>query len=50
MEIDKFTIIQRDNTTIACAALYPFPEEKIGKWPVWQFTRITAVHQGVKFC
>ncbi len=25
MEIDKFTIIQRDNTTIACAALYPFP-------------------------
>ena len=30
MEIDKFTIIQRDNTTIACAALYPFPEEKIG--------------------
>ncbi|MGU2667767.1 amino-acid N-acetyltransferase [Escherichia coli] len=31
MEIDKFTIIQRDNTTIACAALYPFPEEKIGE-------------------
>ncbi len=30
MEIDKFTIIQRDNTTIACAALYPFPEEKWG--------------------
>ena len=27
MEIDKFTIIQRDNT----AALYPFPEEKIGE-------------------
>ncbi|KJF75771.1 hypothetical protein UA70_30285, partial [Raoultella planticola] len=27
----KFTIIQRDNTTIACAALYPFPEEKIGE-------------------
>jgi amino-acid N-acetyltransferase len=27
MEIDKFTIIQRDNLTIACAALYPFPEE-----------------------
>ncbi len=24
----EFTIIQRDNTTIACAALYPFPEEK----------------------
>ena len=31
MEIDKFTIIQRDNTTIACAALYPVPEEKIGE-------------------
>ncbi len=31
MEIDKFTIIQRDNTTIACAALYPFPQEKIGE-------------------
>ncbi|CAM6933827.1 amino-acid N-acetyltransferase [Escherichia coli] len=31
MEIDKFTIIQRDNTTIACAALYPFPEEKVGE-------------------
>ncbi|HAI1289707.1 TPA: amino-acid N-acetyltransferase [Escherichia coli] len=31
MEIDKFTIIQRDNTTIACTALYPFPEEKIGE-------------------
>ena len=31
MEIDKFSIIQRDNTTIACAALYPFPEEKIGE-------------------
>ena len=31
MEIDKFTIIQRDNTTIACAALYPFPDEQIGE-------------------
>ena len=31
MEMDKFTIIQRDNTTIACAALYPFPEERIGE-------------------
>ncbi|XPE48394.1 hypothetical protein ACNKHL_17095 [Shigella flexneri] len=30
MEIDKFTIIQRDNTTIAYAALYPFPEEDWG--------------------
>ncbi|QCR35163.1 amino-acid N-acetyltransferase [Nissabacter sp. SGAir0207] len=31
MEIDKFTIIERDNLTIACAALYPFPQEKIGE-------------------
>lgn len=31
MEIDKFTIIERDNLTIACAALYPFTEEKIGE-------------------
>lgn len=31
MEIDKFTIIERDNLTIACAALYPFPEETIGE-------------------
>lgn len=31
MEIDKFTIVERDNTTIACAALYPYPEEKIGE-------------------
>lgn len=31
IEIDKFTVIQRDNLTIACAALYPFPEEKIGE-------------------
>ncbi|CAJ0993204.1 amino-acid N-acetyltransferase [Pantoea sp. Nvir] len=31
MEIDKFTIIIRDNLTIACAALYPFTDEKIGE-------------------
>ena len=31
MEIDKFTIIERDNLTIACAALYPFPDEQIGE-------------------
>ncbi|MDF7681635.1 amino-acid N-acetyltransferase [Enterobacteriaceae bacterium ESL0689] len=31
MEIDKFTLIQRDNTIIACAALYPFVEEKTGE-------------------
>lgn len=42
MEIDKFTIIQRDNTTIACAALYPFPEEKIGEMAC------VAVHPGYR--
>lgn len=31
IEIDKFTIIERDNLTIACAALYPFPEENMGE-------------------
>ncbi|MEA9392506.1 amino-acid N-acetyltransferase [Acerihabitans sp. TG2] len=31
MEIDKFTIIERDNLTIACAALYPFPEDGLGE-------------------
>ncbi|MDX7992787.1 amino-acid N-acetyltransferase [Xenorhabdus littoralis] len=31
MEIDKFTLIELDNVTIACAALYPYPDEKIGE-------------------
>ncbi|MBD2822744.1 amino-acid N-acetyltransferase [Xenorhabdus sp. 42] len=31
MEIDKFTLIELDNVTIACAALYPYPAEKIGE-------------------
>lgn len=31
IEIDKFTIIERDNLTIACAALYPFIKEEIGE-------------------
>ncbi len=31
MEIDKFTIIERDNMAIACAALYPYPEENLGE-------------------
>lgn len=30
-EVSQFTIIERDNLTIACAALYPFPEEYIGE-------------------
>jgi amino-acid N-acetyltransferase len=28
IEVDKFTIIERDNLTIACAALYPFFKRK----------------------
>lgn len=31
MEIDKFIIIQRDNTIIVCVAFYSFSEEKIGE-------------------
>ncbi len=31
MEINKFTVVVRDNLTIACAALYPFPDEQIGE-------------------
>ncbi len=27
-EIDHFTVIERDGTVIACAALYPFPESR----------------------
>lgn len=30
-EIEQFTIIERDNMTIACAALYPFAEERMGE-------------------
>ncbi|OTA16681.1 amino-acid N-acetyltransferase [Xenorhabdus vietnamensis] len=31
MEIDNFTLIELDNVTIACAALYSYPDEKIGE-------------------
>lgn len=31
MEIDKFTIIERDNITIGCAALYPYFEESMAE-------------------
>ena len=31
MEINKFTVVVRDNLTIACAALYPFADEMIGE-------------------
>ncbi|EAS41913.1 amino-acid N-acetyltransferase [Photobacterium profundum] len=30
-EIEQFTIIERDGLIIACAALYPFPDEKIAE-------------------
>lgn len=30
-EINKFLVVERDNAIIACAALYPFPEEKLGE-------------------
>jgi len=31
IEVNKFTIIERDNLTIACVALYPFLIDKIGE-------------------
>ncbi|TBR37771.1 amino-acid N-acetyltransferase [Marinomonas agarivorans] len=30
-EISQFLVVERDNAIIACAALYPFPEEKSGE-------------------
>ncbi len=50
MEIDKFTIIERDNLTIACAALYPF-QRKIGEMaPVSRYIPITAVLRAARCC
>lgn len=31
MEIGRFTVMERDGAIIACAALYPFPEKKMGE-------------------
>ncbi len=31
MEIDQFTVIERDGMIIGCAALYPFPQKGIGE-------------------
>ena len=31
MEIEHFTVVERDGAIIACAALYPFPEEGFGE-------------------
>jgi amino-acid N-acetyltransferase len=30
-EIDRFTVLERDGTIIGCAALYPFPRERVGE-------------------
>ena len=30
-EIDQFTVVERDGTVIACAALYPFAEERVAE-------------------
>lgn len=30
-EIEQFTLIERDNVIIGCAALYPFSDEKVGE-------------------
>lgn len=32
MEIDQFTVIERDGLIIGCAALYPFPEDNVGEF------------------
>ena len=31
MEIEQFTLLERDGAIIGCAALYPFPEERLGE-------------------
>lgn len=31
MEIEQFTVVERDGTIIACAALHPFPAERLGE-------------------
>lgn len=31
-EIERFQVIERDGAIIACAALYPFPEESLGEF------------------
>ncbi len=30
-EIDQFTVVERDGLVVACAALYPFAEERVGE-------------------
>jgi amino-acid N-acetyltransferase len=31
MEIERFSLLERDGTIIGCAALYPFPEERLAE-------------------
>lgn len=31
LEIDHFTVLERDGAVIACAALYPYPEDEVGE-------------------
>jgi len=31
MEIERFTVLERDGTIIGCAALYPFTEDRLGE-------------------
>jgi amino-acid N-acetyltransferase len=31
MEIDRFSVVERDGAIIGCAALYPFPGERLGE-------------------
>ena len=31
MEIDRFSVLERDGAIIGCAALYPFAEERLGE-------------------
>ena len=31
MEIGRFALLERDGAIIGCAALYPFPEERLGE-------------------
>jgi amino-acid N-acetyltransferase len=31
MEIERFSLLERDGTIIGCVALYPFPEERLGE-------------------
>ncbi len=41
-EIQRFAIIERDGMVIACAALYPFPDDKTGE------LACVAVHPGYR--